>query len=207
MRRPCAGRVAGVKGAGAPRCSRRWRSRSGCRSGMHGRLAGLTVEELSVLDLGCGECASAVSRQVLEIPCRHLVSVDVHEPALTSLRSKPCTAGAHTLLHVSMQDVGGLVELIRPDVTLFIDSLEHLEMAAAVSLLEMVERYTRQRVVIWLPLGNCPQEEYGGNPFQRHLSTWTTELLTERGYEVERFPGFHLHFEPPVDAGWAVRRC
>lgn len=172
---------------------------------LHARLADLPPGDLTVLDLGCGECASAVSRQVLEIPCRHLVSVDVHAPALEILRAKPCAAAEHTVIHQEMEQAGPLIERLAPDVTLFIDSLEHLEMPLAETLLQVVERHTRRRILIWLPLGDCPQGEYGGNPYQRHRSTWTPEVLVARGYQVERLPGFHRHFAPPVDAGWAVR--
>jgi len=173
---------------------------------LRGRLADLPLPELSVLDMGCGECDSLVSRQVLELPCAHLTSMDAHAPALERLRGKPCAAARHTSVQREMQAARELLQSLRPDVTLLLDALEHLEASEASALLDQVERRTGRRVLIWLPLGPCPQEEYGGNPYQRHRSTWSAQALQARGYVVECFPGFHRHFSPPVDAGWAVWR-
>lgn len=91
------------------------------------------------------------------------------------------------------------------DVTLLLDVLEHFQLRAAKMLLGHIEMVTRARIIIWLPIGECPQDCMNGNPYQVHKSTWAAEDLLELGFTVDHLPGFHQHFHPPVDAAWAVR--
>jgi hypothetical protein len=55
---------------------------------------------------------------------------------------------------------------------MMIDSLEHLEKAEAQTLLhQLVEN--NERVIISVPVGNCPQDGVFGNDYEKHRSTWS----------------------------------
>lgn len=90
------------------------------------------------------------------------------------------------------------------DVALMIDVLEHLPREDAERVMEILLRITRQRILIWLPLGECPIEPIHDNPYQVHLSTWHPNDPLFRGHKVEHFPRFHGHLDPPADAGWVT---
>jgi hypothetical protein len=87
------------------------------------------------------------------------------------------------------------------DVVLLLDVLEHFDEVVARFVLEK-SRQVSDYVVIFLPIGACPQGDLDGNPFQRHASTWQVDDFD--GAHVEHLKNFHLHFNPPVDAAWVV---
>jgi hypothetical protein len=66
---------------------------------------------------------------------------------------------------------------------MMIDSLEHVEMTEAQTILRyLVEN--NQRVLISVPLGNCPQDGVFGNELERHRSTWTGAEFRDYDYRV-----------------------
>ena len=155
-----------------------------------------------VANLGAGRCDSPVSKWVLAIPCLKLYSLDLHKPALQDLAGKVFVAQRHIVKMGDVKETLSLLSPDLPDVVLMIDLLEHLTKEDGIALLQKLQSVAK-RILVWLPLGICEQEEYDGNVFQRHLSTWTAEELESLGFEVEVYENFHLHFAPPVDAAWA----
>ena len=165
----------------------------------------LDVESLDVLDLGCGHNGTPVSSQVLTMPFRSLISVDIYRPYLNLLRTKSVAALHHKIVESDALNYVGKANPDSFDVTLLLDSLEHFRPRAARMLLGHIEMVTRTRIIIWLPIGECPQDSLDGNPYQVHGSTWSVEDLRGLGFVVDHLPGFHQHFHPPVDAAWAVK--
>lgn len=167
---------------------------------LYSKFEGLDIESLSVLDLGCGHNDSPVSNQVLALPFDSLTSVDVHRPYLNLLRGKLVAARQHRI--VESEIIAYVDGQQRSDccfdVTLLLDILEHFTYNDAAKLLKGIEVITNKRVVIWIPLGVCTQEEYDSNPYQVHLSTWRRTNLEDLGYTVVQ-PSYHR----PV--AWAVR--
>lgn len=156
----------------------------------------------TVLDLGCGDNSSPVSKQVLEIPAERLISVDTYGPTLQRLHGKETKATRHKI--VKMLIPSYLAETTEQfDVVLMLDVLEHFRKDIAMGILECLEFLARRRILIWLPLGECPQGVLDKNPYQCHLSRWSAGELEELGFRVEVFPGFHTQFSPAVDAAWA----
>jgi len=172
---------------------------------LYPKLDGLEIEQLEVLDLGCGHNDTPVSSQVLTLPFHHLMSVDVHQPYIDLLKDKPAAARNHGIITGEILGFVSSSFTDSYDVTLLLDVLEHFEKREAVMLLDRIARITRHRIILWLPIGNCPQHAMDGNPYQVHQSTWEVEHLETLGFEVELLPGFHQHFHPPLDAAWAVR--
>lgn len=168
------------------------------------RLGGLEIEALSVLDLGCGYNRNRISRVVLELPFSYLTSVDIHQPCLDALRERTVAASVHYIVwNDLLHYLGGTAEVF--DVTLLLDVLEHFDESNSGLLLAFAEAVTHKRIIIFLPLGTCPQGTYDGNPYQAHLSSWEASDLRELGYTVEVLPGFHKNFTPLIDAAWAVK--
>jgi len=168
------------------------------------RFDGLEIETLSVLDLGCGYNRNRISRAVLKLPFRHLTSVDIHYPCLDALRDRPVAAREHNIVHCEILSYLSFPGVC-PDVTLLLDVLEHFEPDDAMRLLAAVHAVTRKRIIIFLPIGECPQDAYDDNPYQIHRSTWAVEDLLELGFAVEHMPCFHKNLRPQVDAAWAVK--
>jgi SAM-dependent methyltransferase len=152
----------------------------------------------TVLDLGCGP-ASPV--RYLPRPER-LVGVDGHGPAVEESRRM----GIHDEYVVC-----DVLELPFPrrsfDAVVMLDLLEHLSTADGISLLERSEEVATRKVVVLTPNGWVPQDEYGGNPLQRHQSAWRAADLVSRGYVVRGvsghrvFRGYQAAYRRPVVAG------
>jgi hypothetical protein len=66
------------------------------------------------------------------------------------------------------------------DLVLMLDSLEHIDKDTGRKMLDFLRR-NNKAVIICVPEGETPQESWGGNDFERHLSTWTATELTELG--------------------------
>jgi len=176
------------------------------------RLRGIQKKygDIVCLDLGCGKDESPISHAVLEIPWRVLVSVDAWEHNISALQDKR-KAGGIAAVHWTyyIEPIEKIVPRLpdkKYDVTLFIDSLEHLPKPVALSMLAEAERLTTTRIIIFLPIGPCPQGPLNGNPFEVHQSTWTVDELESLGYDVQLFPQLHRHINPWVDAAWAVKK-
>jgi len=173
------------------------------------RLKGLgRLSDLSCLDLGCGKNESPISATVLQIPWRVLTSVEVWPVNVQLLRLKHLGGEiAAKAWNVFMEPMENLLPRMvgEFDVILILDSLEHLTKGEALRFLRTVEGQKYRRLLIWLPLGPCPQGPREDNPHEVHLSTWSAEELDQLGYDVQVFPRLHRHITPWVDAAWATK--
>lgn len=171
---------------------------------LRARFDGLEIETLRVLDLGCGYNQNRISRTVLALPFLHLTSVDIHQPCLDALRNRIVVAKEHDIVQDEI-----LHYLAEPglefDVTLLLDVWEHFTPDDAETLLAAIEAVTRKRIIIFLPIGKCPQKTHDDNSYQAHRSTWEAGDLEELGFVVQLLPGFHKQFHAAVDAAWAVK--
>lgn len=95
-------------------------------------------------------------------------------------------SGRDHSVHV-VGDVRQVDSLFAPksvDCVFALDLIEHLRKEDGLRLLDAVEEIARRRVVIFTPNGFLPQGPLDGNPFQEHLSGWTTREMEARGYHV-----------------------
>jgi len=169
---------------------------------LRARFDGLEIETLRVLDLGCGYNKNRISRTVLALQFRHLISVDIHSPCLEALRNRIVVAQEHDIVQDEiLHYLAG--SKLKFDVTLLLDVLQHFTPEDAKKLLTAIEAVTHKRIIIFLPIGECPRGAYDDNPYQIHRATWTVEGLAELGFTVELLPDFHKHLS--VDAAWAVK--
>lgn len=138
---------------------------------------------VSVLDVGCG-ANSPLGRFDVRYPFS--LGVDVYAPAV----EESSAAGIHDGYLVC--DVLELAERIEPrsfDAVVAFDLIEHLTRAQGETLLAMMERVARRRVVVFTPNGFLPQESRDGNPFQVHRSGWSAEAFRSLGYTVRGVNG------------------
>jgi hypothetical protein len=165
---------------------------------------GHDLSQKVVVNLGAGRCDSPVSLHFRNLYCKKLINVEVHQPYFEVLRKITFLSHAENL----MQSLESWV-LTAPDdsvdIIVMIDVLEHLRKEEARRLWMKMARVARDRIVVWLPFGDCPQDALDGNPYQRHQSTWVPSDFEHKSFQVEVYPGFHLHFNPPVDAGWVIQ--
>lgn len=170
---------------------------------LYHRLADLDIENLSLVNLGAGSPTTAFTSQVASLPLSYLIQVEIFLPYALRLMEEVSYQSRNVVIEpIDIRDWVKARADKSIDVALMLDVLEHLNRTDAIALLEELKRIVRKRILIWIPLGYCRQEEYDGNSFQRHLSTWYPEDFEE--YQLELFPQFHKHIVPPCDAGWVT---
>lgn len=157
------------------------------------------------LNLGAGYCGSPISRQIPELPFDNLDNVELFLPyfeALTRLSYKA------TLVSNWHDDVFQWLEehpALKHDFVLLIDIVEHFTALRGIELIHKAIDKANKAVLLWVPIGYCPQEPYDNNPYQKHLSTWTKDMtilpfINDITAEFFHYPKFHGH----VDAAWVV---
>jgi SAM-dependent methyltransferase len=140
----------------------------------------------TVLDVGCGTNS----------PLRHFrrhydrtVGVDLFAPALEA----SAAAGIHDeYRQIDVLRLDDEFEAGSFDAVVAFDLVEHLTEDDARTLLALMERTARKRVVVHTPNGFIPQEEYDENPFQVHRSGWTARLMRDLGYTVRGSNGLRV---------------
>ncbi len=169
-----------------------------------GRIKDLPLQSSTVLNLGAGICGSPISEQLHFLPCQRLINVEKFEPYMAKLRKMSFAAKQVDFFEMDIMDYLQSDEFPTVDISLMIDVLEHLPRNDAERALELLMQKTRRRILIWVPLGECPIEPFHDNPYQVHLSTWHHDDPWFINHKVERFERYHLHLDPPADAGWVM---
>ena len=170
------------------------------------RFQGLNIEELEVLDVGCGKMNSPLSVQIRSLPFKKLVGIDAAAPCIKDVIANQRNIAAKELnaMVVDARTYLPTLETESFDVVILMDMLEHISKEEGVELLKHATRIARQRVLIWLPVGQCEQSPAMDNPYMEHKSTWNPEDLEKLGFDVTTWKAFHQHVAPPADAAWAI---
>lgn len=170
-------------------------------------------EELTCLDLGCGNYDSEVAKQVLDLPWKRLVSVDCYEPDLLKAETKTSKA-AHWMNIVD--DVRSFAKdrpTEKSDVVLSFDTLEHLTKEDGIEWLKNLDHLANKRIVLFFP--NEPEGFHRvspdpANPAQEHISHWRSDELIPFGYKVHELSDCHSETRPDgsiirFGATWAIK--
>lgn len=170
------------------------------------RLKGLDVGSMSVLNLGAGTGEGFIAGHIRDLPVAHIENVELHDEALWELSHKPHAAGSKRFVHENMLDYARMAPSKSFDVCLVVDAIEHLTREQGMELLQHLSRIVRYRTLLWVPFGDTPQDEYGGNPWQQHNSTWhMIDFLTLPVGDVEVDVCWkHLHIQGHPLAGWVT---
>jgi len=95
----------------------------------------------------------------------------------------------HKILNLNILNVEDLPEA---DCLLFWHGPEHIKKDIFLSKLKLLEdKY--KLLIFGMPLGEEPQGDAYGNPFERHVSAWDTEEWKNLGYEVIEVHDGRLH--------------
>jgi len=159
-------------------------------------------EQMEILNLGAGHCSSPISEQFLTLKCRNLTNVEVFRPVFNQLVGLNFASSVENVCEDIRIFVGGLAEGSY-DVVIMLDVLEHFTKEDGQKILKAITRIARKGVCLFLPMKECPQDDYEGNPYQRHLSTWVAEEFPTP-WVVEYYEEFHTHVDPPADAAWVM---
>jgi len=130
-----------------------------------------------LLDVGCGDGSLAKALNLNKN--FKLTGVDIFEPYLKKARK---TGLYEKLIKADVRNLPFKEEKF--DVVFCAHLIEHLTRKEGFKLIKRLESLARKKVVIASPVGFLPQDEYNGNPFQKHKSVWWSEDFKTRGYKV-----------------------
>ena len=123
-----------------------------------------------MLDIGCGSGTYAKM-----FPDAHWTGVEVWEPYIEEFKLKDL----YQDLIISDATNLKLKELGHYDVAILGDVLEHMTKEEALKLFERVIGIA-DTVIVSIPIGHYPQEEYNGNPYEKHVTdNWTDKDFRE----------------------------
>lgn len=125
----------------------------------------------SVLDFGCG--SGTYSNLFSDTLKGHWIGVEIFEPYIEqfNLRDK------YDMLLVD-DAIGAIDQLleaeVKPHVIFIGDMLEHMPRDKAIELITKAKQllYMNGLLVVSVPIGEYPQDEYMGNPHEAHVDTW-----------------------------------
>jgi SAM-dependent methyltransferase len=124
------------------------------------------VKHERMLDIGCGSGTYAKM-----FPEAHWTGVEVWEPYIEEFKLKDLY---QQLILADVTDVK-LKEFGHFDVAILGDVLEHMEKDKAKFLLGFIKSIA-DTVIVSIPIGHYPQDEYNGNPYEKHITdNWTDE--------------------------------
>lgn len=158
-----------------------------------------------VANLGAGKCDNMVSMRIKKLRCDELINVEIWEPSLNQIRLEYGEFEAKQVQFVQEDVLVWLKEKRDIDIALIFDVIEHFDKETGIQLIDdLLVRHGCSYVVLWVPINECPQGDYDGNPWQRHLSTWRVEDFNRWSHKLTLFDGFHEHVTPPADAAVVV---
>lgn len=131
---------------------------------------------LKILDLGCGKGAAA---RALKSEKYAFTGVDIFDPYVKECRKSGLYA---KVLKKDLLKINSLSDVY--DVTLIFQVLEHLKKSDSVKLIKNAEKLSKKAVIVSVPNGDCDQEEYDKNPYQKHNSTWNADDFKKLGFKV-----------------------
>lgn len=174
------------------------------------RFGDLVLEELDVLDLGCGSYSSGIASQILTMKFKSLTSVDGYEPDIKVAQEKIFDTKDHTWVLADVREFD--IEDNKYDVIMSFDVIEHMVKEDSIKLIEKIEKKAKKKIILFFP--NEPEGFFrhwdaDNNVLQEHLSRWTDGELEARGYKTHRISGLHTEWDGEknitFDATWAVK--
>lgn len=166
-------------------------------------------KSLRVLDIGCGDYVSGVSIQMLAIPFKEIVGIDIYKPDLDKAKAKAFACDKVTFYETEILKWLEAHKKEKFDLICLFDIVEHFTKENGLKLLKYIEQMCTGRIIMFMPIGDHTLEandgrvEEGGNIWQKHLSEWRPEEWKDLGYDLELLKGFH--HSGILDAGWIYK--
>lgn len=148
-----------------------------------------------MLDIGCGKGESipgfASLRSAGQMRDLQVVGLDIFAPYLRDARDRGVIDDA------VLGDARKLPFRIRSfDVSVAVEVIEHLTKEDGEKVLDDLERVSRRAIIVTTPNGYVSQDGYDWegrqNPYQAHLSGWSSKDLTKRSYKVHGLSGLKI---------------
>ncbi len=132
----------------------------------------------TILDVGCG---TGTPMEIIKDGNSyiHATGVDIYQPYLKEAEQKKIY---DALIESEVTNLPFNNKEF--DVVICFHVIEHLEKEEGKRLLEQFEKIAKKRVIVAMPVGEFPQDEYDGNKYQEHRSAWYPQDLKEKGYKV-----------------------
>ncbi len=130
----------------------------------------------NVLDVGCGK-----SMNLRWLDVKHSTGVDGYAPDLEEARRQ------ETHDELISGNVRELDSYFRPgqfDAVIAMDVIEHLTKEDGLHLIQMMEKISRDRIILFTPSGFLPQHHLDKDDLQEHLSGWEAAEMERSGYQV-----------------------
>lgn len=70
------------------------------------------------------------------------------------------------------------------DAVVCLQTIEHLNKKDGESLIKKIEKIAKKLIIITTPVGDCGQESYDDNKYQKHLSSWYPKDFTKESFNV-----------------------
>ena len=140
----------------------------------------------SLLDLGCGS-NSPISRFSSKIP--YCVGVDIFDNSISLSKQNNIH---NKYIKLDILDIENEFEEKSFDCVIAIDLIEHFSKEDGLKLLRIMEKVSKEKVVISTPNGFVPQHEYDGNRYQVHLSGWSYEEMGKMGFRIIGIGGWKI---------------
>ncbi len=139
---------------------------------------------MQILDLGCGTCRR---QEFWRFWGANFTGVEIHLNTINIARSR-----RHNVIASDIRTFLKSAKNRSYDIIWALDVIEHLPKKDALIVLNDMERVARRQIIIWIPLGDVPQDgSYDGNPYQRHKSTWDEKVFIKRNYKCKVYKNYH----------------
>ena len=166
-------------------------------------------QKMKILDLGCGPCniERLKAFRGVDFTC-----VDIYKPYL-----EICNKIGLKTVHADLKNIEKYFAPKSADIIWLLDVIEHLKKTEALRLINEAEKIARKQIIIFTPRGEFPQDEYDGNKYQKHRSSWIEKDLETKGYTCHILKGYHYDIREKskalsgyseavaVDAMWAIK--
>lgn len=132
----------------------------------------------TILELGCGK--GAFGNLINDEGKYKITGIDIFEPYLNVCKD------TKKYEKVLKRDLTRKLPFKNNgfDAVVCLQTMEHLDKRDGMSLMIEMERISKKLVVITTPNGDCLQDDYDENKYQRHLSTWVSNNFKNKGYKV-----------------------
>jgi len=140
----------------------------------------------TVLDLGCGPSSPIQF-------CQHIkysIGVEAFKPYLTVSKKKKIH---NKYLNKKIENLN--FEENSFDAVILIEVLEHLSKKQGRSILKKAAKWAKKKVVLSTPNGYFQMGDVDKNPWQKHLSGWTTEELSNLGFKCHGLAGAKIFYK------------
>jgi len=130
----------------------------------------------TILDLGCGW---GEPMEVLQTAHRReATGVDIFPSYLKASKQK----GIYD--HLVKADIYTYKPTHTYDLVICSHVLEHLKKKQGLQVLHKAIKTANKKIIVALPVGDLPQDEYDGNQYQEHLSAWHPKDFKKLGFKV-----------------------